>query len=113
MSDADAQLARQGVHHLEGYLFWRAETEGARRAGTEFAAQFDWMTTGQREAVSRAYAAAFLDVSRDAVCRIADRTREIRDEYAERERALKVRLTGIAAGTAALMVLLAVLGVLV
>lgn len=101
--ETEAHSAR-GIAQLEGYLLWNAEVAEAHRQARSFADRLPWLTVAQREEVERAYAADRMALSRSVLTRIADRAAELRREYGERYRQLKVRcvLTLTLTGTAVL-----------
>ncbi|MFF2324576.1 MULTISPECIES: hypothetical protein [unclassified Streptomyces] len=93
--DPDKDSAR-GLAQLEGYLMWNAEVEAARRQARRFTDALPWLTTAQREDVTRVYIADRVAVSRSTLCRISARAAELRGEYEARYRRLRTRC--VAAG---------------
>jgi hypothetical protein len=86
---------------LEGYLYWQAETVRAQQDAELFADRLPWLTSGQREDVISLYRQERLASSRAFVDRIADRVRELRQEYTARYRQLKIRVVGAGGAGAA------------
>jgi hypothetical protein len=104
------QDAVRGMAQLEGYLMWNAEIEEADRRAGRFADQLPWLTSAQRADVERLYSAEHLVAARGTLTRIADRTHDVRAEYAERYRRLRARcvavtLAGVSVAAAVCLVL--------
>lgn len=103
------QDSARGLDQLEGYLLWAAEVEEARRQAGRFTEQLPWLTTAQREGVEHAYTAERIAASRASLVRICERAAELRGEYEDRYRRLRVRcvaaaVVGAASGVGAAIV---------
>ncbi|MGW5973359.1 hypothetical protein [Streptomyces sp. NPDC055186] len=103
------QDSARGLNQLEGYLLWAAEVEDARRQAGRFTEQLPWLTSAQREDVEHLYTAERIAASRATLTRICDRAVELRGEYEERYRQLRVRcvaaaVVGAAGGVGAAIV---------
>ncbi|MEW1910426.1 hypothetical protein AB0442_18545 [Kitasatospora sp. NPDC085895] len=95
MDEDTADIADTGLRQLEGYLLWQAEIATAQRDAAAFTELFPWLSTGQREEVAQAYVQKRLQVSRQAVTHIAQRCRELRSEYEDRYRRLRLGLVAL------------------
>ncbi|GAA2474104.1 hypothetical protein GCM10010406_07620 [Streptomyces thermolineatus] len=102
---SEHETAARGINQLEGYLLLQAENTNAVREAEEFARLMPWLTGARREEVVALYAERRMAVSRTAIRTVADRCRELRQEYTERYEELRRRLLCATAAT--------VLGVLV
>jgi hypothetical protein len=87
-----ADEAEQGINDLEGHLLWAAEIAGAHGAGEQFASQFDWATTDERDDLARVYAEQRLRDSHQLIERTADRARCLRAQYEHRWQQVQSRL---------------------
>ncbi|MET9297216.1 hypothetical protein [Streptomyces sp. NPDC003077] len=97
----DAHDTARGIARVEGYLLWQAERDRARAEAEEFADRMPWLTTAQREEVTRLYREQRLVVARQVLRAIADRCEELREEYTARYETLRRRL--VRAGVATLL----------
>ncbi|GAU70295.1 hypothetical protein SSP35_18_00230 [Streptomyces sp. NBRC 110611] len=95
-----ARETEEGLRRLDGYLCWQAELSDARREAQTFCRQFPWLTAGEREELESRYAAARTEVSERMIRRIARRCEEVRTEYEERYRLLRLRLRVLATAAA-------------
>lgn len=103
-----AVLAEQ----VEGYLLWQARVAEAEERARAFTAPLHWLTGAQREEIERHYVRDCLTRARADLQRVSDRCRELRGEYEERYRVLRMRcvaltVAGIAVAVAATLVLTA------
>ncbi|MFH9349754.1 hypothetical protein [Kitasatospora sp. NPDC017646] len=91
------------MQELEGYLYWQAETEHARRAARDLADRLPWLTSAQRQDLEHHYTRTHLRVSRDQLVRLRRRRDELRAEYETRYRHLRARcaLTALLVATTA------------
>ncbi|GAA2508866.1 hypothetical protein GCM10010406_51670 [Streptomyces thermolineatus] len=87
---ATRQEASDGINQLEGYLLLEAERSSARHDAEEFAARMPWLTGGQREEIVRLYTEDRRRLTRQTLERIADRATELRGEYNDRYRQLRL-----------------------
>lgn len=102
--------AAAGIHALEGYLLWQAETVRATARARSFSERLPWLTTAQGAEVERVYVLDHLDHAETALRATARRCEELREEYRRAYRALRRRLTagfalglGVVAAVAALL----------
>ncbi|MFD5713519.1 hypothetical protein ACFWHW_24605 [Streptomyces pharetrae] len=80
---------RPSTHTVEGYLLARAHHDQAHREAGTLCARMTWLTTAQAEDVTRHYVEQRLEVSRNTLRDIVERTAQIRHEYEERYLALR------------------------
>ncbi|GAA2823609.1 hypothetical protein RMN57_04305 [Kitasatospora sp. CM 4170] len=99
---------RVEIARLEGYLAWEAEVSAADRDAKEFAAQFSWLSPGERESLEQAYAAERLRYAEDVVDRAVERCRQLAARYREECRRICARWAAVCLSVAFGVVLLAV-----
>ncbi|WTW92142.1 GA module-containing protein [Streptomycetaceae bacterium NBC_01309] len=100
---------KAGMARLDGYLYWQGQLSAARQHAEQTADQLPWLTTAQHEDLVRVLSSAYTDLARTTVLQITDRAADLRGEYEDRYRALRVRLTvGFAVSTAILLTALVV-----
>lgn len=108
---AEMQLD-QAVNEIEGFLLWEAEKDRARSRAADFCAGLPWLTDTQRREVELRYCQDQRETSRAYLERIAARSAALRTEYEGVYRALRRRLiTGLLAGTVAVVALVAMAAV--
>jgi len=90
--------AVQGIRRLEGYLLFASRREEARRGADRLADQLPWLTSGQREDLTRVYVRDRMALYRDVNASLVERAAELRAEYTERYRLLRRRCVAAAAG---------------
>ncbi|MFE7775166.1 hypothetical protein ACFU5O_14925 [Streptomyces sp. NPDC057445] len=90
---------QNGLHQLDGYLYWQAELAEARREATAFCEKLPWLTTGERRELEEQYTRARVDMSKAATRRIADRCTELRVEYEARYQYLRRRTIAVTLAT--------------
>ncbi|WP_405591589.1 hypothetical protein [Streptomyces sp. NBC_01190] len=81
-----------GIAEVEGYLLAQAEIGAARREAESFARLLPWLTTAQREDLTLRYAQERLAQSRIRLRAVAERCRELEEQYDTRYLALRQRL---------------------
>lgn len=86
-----------GLSRLDGYLYWHARLAEARRDAEHTADLLPWLTAAQRADLVDALTTAHTERARGMVRLVADRIAEVRGEYEDRYRALRIRLVGWAA----------------
>ncbi|AIR96191.1 hypothetical protein [Streptomyces glaucescens] len=80
---------RSSVHTVEGYLLACAHRDQAQREAGTLCARMPWLTTAQAQDVTRHYVEQRLEVSRNTLREIIERTAQIRQEYEDRYRTLR------------------------
>ncbi|MFF2043480.1 cytochrome C oxidase subunit I [Kitasatospora sp. NPDC058170] len=97
------------IARLEGYLAWEAEVAAAERDARSFAAQFPWLSPGERENLEQAYAADRLRYAEDVVDRAVERCRQLAARYRSECRRICARWAAVCLSVAIATALLAVI----
>jgi hypothetical protein len=102
---AGAREAADGLRRIEGYLLAEREKAAARSEAEKFADRLPWLLTAQREELVCRYAEARTELARRQLAAVAERCSQLRTEYEQRYRALRLRLIGACAAALAGLVL--------
>ncbi|MGA4840677.1 hypothetical protein [Streptomyces sp. G45] len=99
------------IHEIEGHLLVESARAESRAAAGRFAGRLPWLGAAERGEVERVFADEHLALTRAMWRRTARRCEELRGEYEERYRVLRLRLLagGLLAGVAVLAATVAVL----
>ncbi|MFD9404782.1 hypothetical protein ACFWA4_38905 [Streptomyces sp. NPDC060011] len=87
-----ARSVAAGINDIEGFLLVQAERETACREADEFVGRLSWMTTAQREDVTRHYVEERLRLTRLTLTAVSRRAHLLRGEYEARYALLRRRL---------------------
>ncbi|MFB7463171.1 cytochrome C oxidase subunit I [Streptomyces sp. NPDC056224] len=105
-----AASVKDGLRSLDGYLYWQNELTRAHREAVAFCDQLTWLTTNERQELERLYAGTRIETAKATTRHLAHRCTQLRAEYEDRYRTLRLRTFALAlaviATTAACPVLL-------
>lgn len=86
------QSLSAAINAIEGYLLAEREKALARAEAERFADRLPWLLTAQRHEVVHHYTLARTASSQRQLQAVAERCGELRDEYEQRYRLLRLRL---------------------
>ncbi|MGI5441024.1 cytochrome C oxidase subunit I [Streptomyces shenzhenensis] len=83
------------TNQVEGYLLWQTRVQDAKCLARAFTEAFDWLTTSQRVEIERRYIGDRLQCEEQDLRRIVQRAADLRSEYEQRYRRLRLRCTAV------------------
>ncbi|WP_128380048.1 hypothetical protein [Streptomyces cavernae] len=103
--DPPSRTVAAAVNEIEGFLLLHAEREAAHREAREFTDRMPWLSTAEREEISRHYVEQRGQLTELMLRTVVNRAHSLRHEYESRYRLLRARLlkTGVVVVCAALL----------